>query len=283
MMPTVIRISKKNLPALLPKRTKTVHKQNGGKCLIIAGSPGLWGASILCAKAAYRVGAGYVYLPEKTKDLILHPDFVSMKISVKTNFEPFAAIAIGPGSIATSDLRKVYESLLKKFKGPVIVDAGALKLIKKIPEYWIMTPHEAELARLLNSTADKIRADRFQAVQLAQKTFGGIVILKGPHTLIANSKNIFEITTGNKALAKAGTGDVLCGMIAGFLSQGLSPTKACVLGCGLHGYIADEWVKKNDYLSLMASEVIDLIPQAIFKLRKSQLKKYPLSANLTHS
>ena len=269
MMPTVIRISKTDLPALLPKRLKTAHKQDSGKCLIVAGSEGMWGASILCARAAYRVGAGYVYLPEETKNLSLYPDFVTTKISAKLDLKPFTTVAIGPGSNNDLNLKQIFSHLLKHFKGPAIVDAGALCYIDKLPENWIMTPHEGELSKLLKISTDEIRADRLKAAHKAQIKFGCIVVLKGPHTLIATSKNIYEIKTGNKALAKAGTGDVLTGMIVGFLSQGLKPVNACVLGCGLHGFIADQWVKKNDYLSLMASDVIELIPKAIFKLRKS--------------
>lgn len=267
-MPKVIKISQKNLPALLPKRKRTANKQDGGKCLIIAGSDGLWGASILCAQAAYRAGAGYVYLPDTTKDLILHPDFVSTKISDRLNLKPFSSIAIGPGCYPTPQLKKIFAHILKGYKGPVVVDAGALSLIKSLPDHWIITPHEAELAKLLKFSVDEIQSNRFKAVQSAQSKFGGIVILKGPHTLIANSKNIFEITLGNKALAKAGTGDVLTGMIAGFLSQGLPPLNACLLSCGIHGLIADRWTEKNDYLSLMASDVIQMIPNTIYRLRK---------------
>lgn len=267
-MPKVIKISEKDLPALLPKRNKTASKQDGGKCLIIAGSDGLWGASILCAKAAYRAGAGYVYLPDTTKDLILHPDFVSTKISNHMNLKPFSSIAIGPGCKLTPQFKKIFAHLLKNYTGPVVVDAEALQLIKSVPSHWIMTPHEAELAKLLKLSVQKIRSNRFTAVKLAQAKFGGIFILKGSHTLVADSKKIYEITFGNKALAKAGTGDVLTGMIAGFLSQGLKAIKASTLACSLHGMIADRWVKNNDYLSLMASDVIDLIPNTIHRLRK---------------
>lgn len=269
MMPSVIRISKTDLPALLPKRLKTAHKQDSGKCLIIAGSEGMWGASILCARAAYRVGAGYVYLPEKTKNLSVYPDFVTTRISPKLDLTPFTTMAIGPGSNNDLNLKQIFTHLLKHFKKPVVVDAGALCYIKKLPENWIITPHEGELSKLIKMPTDEIRANRIKAAQLAQKKFGCIVVLKGPHTLIVTTDKTYEIRTGNKALAKAGTGDVLTGMIVGFLSQGLKPVNACVLGCGLHGYIADQWVKKNDYLSLMASDVIELIPEAIFKIRKT--------------
>lgn len=267
-MASVIRITKNDLPALLPQRSQFAHKQDSGKCLIIAGSEGLWGASFLCGLAAYRVGAGYVYLPAETKDLNLYPDFVSMKISASLNLEPFSAVAIGPGVVFSAELKKIFNKLEKDFRKPVVIDAGALALIKKLPDHWIMTPHEGEMAKLLKITADEIRADRLKAAKLAQKTFGGIVILKGHHTLIANAQNIYEIQTGNEALAKAGTGDVLTGMITGFLSQGLKPINACVLACGLHGHIADRWIKDKDQLSLMASDLLKLLPKTLFSLRK---------------
>lgn len=267
-MASVIRITKNDLPALLPKRSKFAHKQTSGKCLIIAGSQGLWGASILCGLAAYRVGAGYVYLPDKTKYLNLYPDFVSVKISTTLNLEPFSAVAMGPGLKPTAEIKKIFQHLKINFKKSVVLDAGILSLIKRLPPNWIITPHEGELAKLLNTTADKIRTDRLKSAKLAQKKFGGIVILKGHHTLIVSAKNIYEINSGNKALAKAGTGDVLTGMIAGFLSQGLKPLNACVLACGLHGHIADCWVKEKDFLSFMATDLIDLIPKTIFSLRK---------------
>lgn len=269
-MASVIHITKKDLPALLPQRTKFSHKQDSGKCLIIAGSEGLWGASFLCGLAAYRVGAGYVYLPEETKDLSLYPDFVSLKMSANVNLKPFSAIAIGPGLIITPELKKIFHHLKKHFTQPVVVDAGALALVKRLPDNWIITPHEGEMAKLLRMTAAEIQSDRLKAVKLAQKTFGGIVVLKGHHTLIANAQNIYQIETGNKALAKAGTGDVLTGMMTGFLSQGLKAVNASVLACGLHGSLADRWMKDKDYLSLMASDLIDELPQALFALRKKK-------------
>lgn len=267
-MASVISITKNDLPALLPQRTQFAHKQDSGKCLIIAGSEGLWGASFLCGLAAYRVGAGYVYLNEKTKDLNLYPDFVSVKISADLKLDAFSAIAIGPGLTATSEVKKLFQHLTKDFKNPMVLDAGILPLIKRNRDNWIITPHEGELAQLLKTTADKIRLDRLAAAKHAQKNYGGIVILKGHHTLIVSPQNIYEIQTGNQALAKAGTGDVLTGMITGFLSQGLKPINACVLACGLHGHLADRWIKEKDQLSLMASDLIKLLPKTIFSLRK---------------
>lgn len=269
-MSSLFRITKKDLRKFLPKRAETANKSHGGKCLIIAGSEGMWGACYLSALSAARVGAGYVYLPASTKNLNEHPDFLSNEIVKEMSLESFGAIAIGPGLKITSTHKKLFHHIEKTFAGPVVIDAGALELVKKLKANWIITPHEGELSKLLNISSDEIRKDRFKAAQMAQEKFGGIVILKGHYTLIATKAMIYEIQTGNKALAKAGTGDVLTGMIVGFLSQGLKPVDAAILACGVHGYIADRWVKDKDYLSLMASDLIGDIPRALFALRKKK-------------
>ena len=266
-MPNVIPITKSELPSLLPKRAKDVHKHNGGKSLIIAGSQGLWGAAFLSAQACYRVGAGFVYLSDETPELTLHPDFLSLPINEDLPLNEFSTIAMGPGLNLTPELRNFFFHIQRGFTKPVVIDASALSLVTDLADNWIITPHEGELAKLLQTTAEEIRKDRYKAVRLAQDSFGGIVVLKGHKTLIANDHNTYEIQTGNKALAKAGTGDVLTGMITGFLSQGLKPINATVLACGLHGYLADRWVKHNDYLSLMPSDLLKLLPEAIFTLR----------------
>lgn len=269
-MPKLIPITKNELPSLLPKRAEDAHKYAGGKSLIIAGSQGLWGAAYLSAKACYRVGAGFVYLSDKTPELTLHPHFLSLPISEDMPLDTFAAIAMGPGLTLTQEIRKTFSHIQRHFSKPVVIDAAALPLVTELSKDWIITPHEGELAKLINITADEIRADRYKAVRLAQDSFGGIVVLKGHRTLVANDHNTFEIQTGNRALAKAGTGDVLTGMITGFLSQGLKPINATVLACGLHGYLADRWVETKDHLSLIASDLIDLLPEAIFTLREEK-------------
>ena len=156
----------------------------------------------------------------------------------------------------------------------LIADAltvSAKERLFPLPKTWILTPHEGELSRILNISAAKIRKDRTKYLRLAQKKCGCIVLLKGHETLVAAATEIYKIDTGNVALAlaKAGTGDVLTGMITGFLAQGLTPLNATLLGASLHGKIADDWVlrAKKDYLSLMASDLVDLIPTTLHRLR----------------
>lgn len=267
-MPSVMIIKKRDLPRLIPKRAEDAHKQAGGKCLIIAGSEGMWGACYLCARSATRIGAGYVYLSADTKNLTEHPDFVSSKITAHMDLSEYSAIAFGPGLKIDSLYEKVFHHIERAFKKPVVIDAGGLPLIKKLKDNWLITPHEGELSKLLQVPCSEIHANRKKYIKLAQEKYGGIIVLKGPHTLIATDHLIYEIQTGNKALAKAGTGDVLTGMIVGLLSQGLEPADAAILAVGLHGHMADGWVKEKDYLSLMASDLIAELPRALFKLRK---------------
>ncbi len=269
---------KKHLKKDLPLRKLTDHKGAGGKCLIFAGSKGMWGAAILCATAAARVGAGYVYLNDLRDEKITlrHPDFLLLSEDQDQNLTSFSSVAIGPGLKMKSQIFFKYLNSCRTKNIPVVLDAEALNMLsqrdkknwKSIPSHWILTPHEGELARLLGVSASKIKTDREKYVRLAQKKFGCVVVLKGHHTLIASSDEVREIPTGNPSLSKAGTGDVLTGMIAGFLSQGISPLKSACLAAYIHGSIADEWIKTKDILSLMASDLVRELPEALFRLRK---------------
>lgn len=251
----------------LPVRKASDNKTRGGKCLVIAGSKGMWGAATLTAEACARVGAGYVYLNPTSSGFptVKHPDFL---INTEKNFSKFQAIAIGPGGKPSQMGKWIKKALKCK---TVVLDAEALNYLAKtkikLPTSWILTPHEGELSRLINVSSSMIKKDRVKYLKIAQKKYGCIILLKGHRTLIADAKNIFEIQSGNPALAKAGTGDVLTGIILGFLSQKLDPIKAACLGSFIHGYIADQWIKKNDILSLVATDLIKALPSAIKKLR----------------
>jgi NAD(P)H-hydrate epimerase len=269
------KFSYKEAQMMIPIRSAKAHKNMGGKTLFIAGSPKMPGAAILSATAAYRVGSGYVYLLKTSKDFISNnfPDFLILeKKQLKTNISLFDSIAIGPGLGNTLEVNKILKLLLRSKFPNVLVDADGLNALAQItkpniPETWILTPHEGEMARLLKKTPKQIHKNRKKYLLEAQKKFGCHILLKGKGTLIANKKTIRQIQTGNKALSKAGTGDVLTGIIAGFLAQGLTPLNAACLGATLHGKIADLWIKKNDYLSLIASDLLNEIPKQLKKMR----------------
>ena len=272
------RFTLKDAQKALPKRKESAHKNMGGKTLIIAGSPQMPGAAILSATAASRVGAGYVYLLKTSQYFISKnfPDFlICEKNSLKKNLALFQSVAIGPGLGKSLTAQNLLKKLLRSQKPNVVLDADGLNILAQlknvqIPISWIMTPHEGELAHLLKKTAFEIHENRLKYILLAQKKFGCHILLKGKQTLIANDDGVVQIQTGNKALAKAGTGDVLTGMIAGFLAQGLSPLNAACLSATLHGKIADEWIENLDYLGLMASDLLTEIPRIMKNLRASQ-------------
>lgn len=255
----------------LPTRTERDSKMRGGKCLVIAGSRGMFGAAVLCATAAARVGAGYTYIhAEGHFPTVKHPDFLIA--SSLRSLSLYQAIAIGPG---LQNQKKV-EALIKKFLKlnipNLVLDAGALNVLAKFKKpllkTWIVTPHEGELSRILDVPATLIRRDRKRYVVKAQQKLGCTVLLKGHRTLVATAGGLWEIRSGNPALAKAGTGDVLTGMILGFLSQKMEPVSAALLGAFVHGFVADHWVqKKQDQLSLLASDITNLIPFVLHQLR----------------
>ncbi|MBC7714526.1 MAG: NAD(P)H-hydrate dehydratase [Rhizobacter sp.] len=267
-----------NLKKLLPKRTKESSKIDGGKVLIVGGGKGLYGAGILSALAATKCGAGYTHLITelasfpwvKFPDFIVHP----LQISELKKKEDFV-IGIGPGLGVNAFTHKLIAHLIQKKFEKVVVDADALSDLAKnnlvnIPATWILTPHEGELARLLKVTSASVKKDRAKYLQTAFEKFQCTIILKGSETLIISpeSKKILKVKAQTTALAKAGTGDVLLGMITAFRAQGLSPLEACFLGCTLHGKAAHEFVKKgNDHLSMRPVDLIDLLPKTIYKAR----------------
>lgn len=263
---------------LLPERKDTDNKTNGGKCLVVAGSDDFFGASLLTCKAAARVGAGYVYLA--TEANIQHlpeaPDIILKTDVNKNEFNDYSAVAIGPGLTRSDFIKKFLSFLLDNHPKKCVLDAEALNVIAKsnndykFSENTVMTPHEGELSRLLSVDAEKIKANRYQYALEAQQKYNCVVLLKGHKTLVAKSDLVYEVQTGNPALAKAGTGDVLTGMIAGFLSQGLDAYKAASLAAFVHGIIADQWIEGgNDVLSLMASDLIQRLPMTLADLRST--------------
>lgn len=260
-----LRDARRDLPRRLSRDNKTI----GGKAVIAAGSRAMPGAAFLAATAAARIGAGYVYLASQNNlDLRGYPDFLKWTPALKNP----SAVAVGPGLSKSSFVRGW---LVRAQKFPCVLDAEALNVLaktnKKVSPQTVLTPHEGELSRLLGVSADKIRAQREASVVNAQKKWGGVMVLKGHRTLVCDGRTLWTVTAGNAALAKAGTGDVLTGMIVGLLSQGLQPAVAACLGVYLHGRIAEEWIaSRKDVLSLMPSDLLVNVAVVAAKVRRSR-------------
>lgn len=267
----------KDAKKILPKRKASSNKSTAGRTLVIAGSEGMFGAAVLASEAAARIGSGYVNLFTKKNAFLTveHPSFLVVDSAKnKIPFERAASIAIGPGLGKSKQASKWVQQVIKKSPKNVVIDADALNICaaKKawpLPSTWIATPHEGELARIIGWKDVDIRNDRKAAVQAARDFMGCICILKGNKTLVCTEDSLFEIQSGNPALAKAGTGDVLTGLIAGLLAQGIEASKAACLGVFVHGWLADGWVKEgNDQLSLMPEDLLKRLPKALTLLRR---------------
>lgn len=273
----------------LPRRTEKQNKSHGGRSLIVAGSARYLGAAVLSAQAAARIGSGYVTIAAADgshlrKFIAKNPDFLMCDFDaafLQSDLRSqYSAIALGPGLGNKLSVRRLVWRLVKKLSLtsiPVVLDADAINAVAQFhtksdghfPEWWIMTPHEGELARLLKVSAKHIHANREKYVRIAKAKFGCVVVLKGDRTLIASGSRVWRNTSGNSALAKAGTGDVLTGIITGLLAQNVAAEEAAKLGVYLHGLQADRWIKTgNDHLSLMASDLISRLPKDILFLRK---------------
>ena len=265
---------------LLPERSNTSHKAQNGRTCIIAGKKGMWGAGVLASIGSLRAGSGYATLAS-TQDpstaVSEKPDILTTQFSsVKELLKNPCSIAVGPGLGVDSKTEDIIKELLDLNVKNVVLDADALNTLaqmegQKLDETWILTPHSGEMARLLKSTVDEVDRDRIEAVKKCSSLYGCHVLLKGYKTLLGYYyKKYFKlevINSGNASLATAGTGDVLCGMIAGFIAQGLSTHNSGALGSFLHGTTADLWVKKGKAKnSMMASDVLDLIPEAFKRL-----------------
>ncbi len=279
----------------LPARAQTAHKGDFGRVLVVAGSRTMCGAGLLCAKSALTAGAGLVYwaLPKSMQSAFAAalPEVITLPLPENTNGEidesawellpdicarlnPSLLVA-GPG-MGHSPLLAL---LLQNISLPLIVDADALNALSRQAGWhsiWpkerpaIFTPHTAEMARLLNSpvaTDEKTR--RAYVEKLAQLT-GGVCLFKGTRTLVSTTQELFENTTGGPALAKGGSGDVLCGMIAGLWAQlGTqqefsihTALKAAASGVYLHGLAGDLASQDKGPYSVLAQDVISYISRA---------------------
>lgn len=276
-----------NYKKIIPKRQQNSHKGTFGKILNIAGSREFQGAAFLSSISALKIGAGYVTLacPERIVDNIasLTPDITFLPLSdspllnielIENKIHKFNAVSIGCGMGTDKRVLVFFEkliTLLAKTQIPVVIDADGLNAIsilgiKKLPEKTIITPHEAELARLLSVSAQKISKNRQFFAKESSKTFSCITVLKGHDTIICDkNQDVIINKTGNSALAKAGTGDVLTGITTGLAAQGCSPINAAVLGTYLHGLSGELASEEMGEYSVLASDLIKYIPKAVTK------------------
>jgi NAD(P)H-hydrate epimerase len=281
-------LSKEIILNLLPKRIQNSHKGSYGHILNIAGSTQYTGAAYLSSVSSLKVGGGYCMLAS-CSDVIntisaLSPDITFLDLGQsaygtipKDAIKFLSAIAnydvlsIGCGLNQIGGVSELIISFLKKNKNsytPIIIDADALNAISQtrtfeFPMNSIITPHPMELSRLYGIDVDEIQKNRAKWAWEASMEFGCTVLLKGHETVIAMPDGkIFINHTGNSALSKAGSGDVLTGMIAGFAAQGVKLEYAACLAVYIHGLAGDIASKSMSEYCVLASDLIKYIPLA---------------------
>ncbi|WP_394125974.1 NAD(P)H-hydrate dehydratase [Vibrio hepatarius] len=264
---SAISLSPELVKHLLPKRCPTAHKGKHGRLLCIGGNEGYSGAIRLCASAAARTGAGLIRtLCHESSTLALQvgcPEVMTRSWSGESSLlnealQATDVIALGPG-LGTDSWAQTLMSACKEISKPKVCDADALNMLANIPyvdQQRVITPHPGEAARLLGCSVVAVEQNRFQAVTDLQSKYGGVVVLKGAGTLICDGHDIYVCNAGNPGMATGGMGDVLTGIIAAMLAQGLSLSDAAKVGTLIHSTAADKLANQYGQIGLLASDVI---------------------------
>ena len=289
------------LPAQLLQRKVDSHKGDFGHIFVLAGSARFSGAAVLCAYAAIRSGSGLVTLgiPKSLNNAIIKikPKEVmtlplpetresTLSISSYKKIKDFAkdidVLVVGPGLTQNKSTQALIRKIISKINKPTIIDAdglnalvGHLNLLRvtgylpvrqagELRVTRILTPHPGEVARLLKISVDKVQKNREDVTQRFARDYKATVVLKGHNTVVADYRgNCYVNKTGNPGMATAGSGDALTGMIAAFLGQGLDAFEAAKYAVYLHGLAGDLAAKEKTQISMIASDIIDKIPEAI--------------------
>ncbi|MCM1167388.1 MAG: NAD(P)H-hydrate dehydratase [Lachnospiraceae bacterium] len=273
---------------VLPERTPSSHKGTFGRLLNIAGSLCYSGAAVMSTRAALRSGAGLCTLAAPLSTVkalsgaLVENTFLPLPETpdgflgenAQNEIDPIlpkmSAVAIGCGLGNSENTRKLTEYIVKNAQCPIIIDADGINslaaninVLKERTGDTVITPHPLELSRISGLTVAEIQRDRIGAAKRFAAEFGVTVLLKGAYTVVSDSSGDETIVnpTGSAALAKGGSGDVLTGVIAAMLAQGIPPYTAASSGAYCHGFAADLLCRKMHPASVLASDVIDILPE----------------------
>ena len=250
-------------------RSASSHKGQAGHVLVVGGDYGMAGAAALASAAAARSGAGLV-------SCLTRPEHVAIIVSVRPEV---MAHGLGPGAVLAEQLsrasvvalgpglgqqawgRELWQQVIAADR-PLVLDADGLNLLAQQPDAvagrsaaLVLTPHPGEAARLLECSVAEVQRDRFAAVTALARRYAAVVVLKGAGTLVGDGDRMWINTTGNPGMASGGMGDVLSGVIAALMAQGMSAEDACCLGVDMHGRAADRAAQRGQR-GLLAGDVI---------------------------
>jgi len=273
---SVYYLEKSDIAPLHKVFGKFSHKGSFGKNLILGGSQGKMGALVLAAKSCLRTGAGLVTCHMEESERFILQIYLPEAMAtwgILANLESYDAIGIGPGW-GLENRKELLQHVFDRYLGGLVLDADALNLLSKYPELLktipknsILTPHIGEFERLVGPSINHF--GRLEKAKLIAKKYNIVLILKGAHTVISlpDGRQIFN-SSGNQYMATGGSGDVLTGMITAFLGMGYSPENAAICGVYHHG-LAGEIASKSKRRSLIASDIVEVIPDSYLALNIS--------------
>lgn len=283
-----------DIKSWLPDYSRNAHKGTRGRVFVAAASRGMTGAAALAGEAALRAGAGLVHVaaPLSSQPVVaaVRPEFMTLPFPEseyggfsEAAAEPFLekaaradALAVGPGLGTDAEVQAFVRKVVAGSQAPLVIDADAIKafsrhphILAEAPVPLVLTPHPGEMAHLLGLSVDEVQADRFAAARAAAQATRAIVLLKGAYTLIAEPGGVIWINpTGNRALGTGGSGDVLTGVIAGLLAQGMGAQEAAVTGAYMHGLAGDRLAEEMGEDGVLAGDLARELPRVQRDLRR---------------
>lgn len=265
-----------------PQRNQSSHKGDFGHLLIIGGNRGMGGAALIAAKAAARMGVGLISVathPDNVTAIqVAQPEVMTHAVSGTIELQPLlekaTAVVIGPGLGADIWAEELFKATLE-CDLPLLIDADGLNLLAKLgvpqeekdilseqlnPKQWVITPHPGEAARLLDTTAEEVEANRFESIERLVEDFSATVVLKGAGTLVLSKGFIPAICShGNPGMASGGIGDLLAGVIGSLMAQDEELNEAAQYGVSLHSAAADIYVEQHGEWGLLAGDLPPII------------------------
>jgi NAD(P)H-hydrate epimerase len=280
------------LRGLVPRTQEPAHKYSAGAVMVVAGSRAMTGAAVMSVRGAERAGCGITFLATSAgaapaMDVALTETIVygvregesggmgaGGAEEILDRSEKATALVVGPGIGTSEEGRALVEALLGGTDLPVLLDADAVTALagtdalarRDAPT--VITPHAGELGRLLGTGAKEVSARRLHSAREAAQNGCCCVLLKGSDTLVVDGGSAAVNSTGSVALATAGTGDVLSGVIGALLSRGMEPFEAARVGAWVHGRAAELWLERTGWPaeSLVATDLLDCVPPAMGEL-----------------
>lgn len=275
-----------------PKRKADSHKGDYGHLLVIAGSLSYTGAAYFTSQAAILSGSGlvtlaagkslYPIMAAKMNEVMVRPFFetkdYSLSLLAEKDLLAFSekcdSIAMGPGISQNKETQALVRNLIVKFAKPIILDAdginalsGHTAVLKNVKCPVALTPHPGEMSRLIGKTVEEIQKARKEVALNFANEYNTVLVLKGHNTVVASPAGDFYINeTGNAGMATGGVGDILTGVIASFVGQGMDIFSASVLGVYFHGFAGDLAAREKGTLSLIASDLLNKLPEALKRL-----------------